>query len=112
MKKIYIVIFFAFLVFLSNYTWSANYNNPIDGIFKEIYGDTIIVEIAPEVNRSADTDSQNGNLTFYVNSNTGYRNFHRLTQLKRGDHVRVAYKEDFKIRSKQKFASMITKFKN
>lgn len=109
MKKIYIVIFFAFLVLLSNYAWSANYKNPIDGIFKEIYGDTIIIEIAPEVNRSADTDSLNGDLAFHVNPNTGYRNFHRLTQLKKGDHVRVAYKENFKTSSKQKFASMITK---
>jgi hypothetical protein len=109
MKKIYIVIFFAFVVLLSNYTWAANYSNPIEGIFKGNYGDTIVIEVTAEVSKNEDVPkSQKGDLAFHVKADTIYKNFHRLSEFQLGDHLKIAYKES-NVGEGGKVATIITK---
>jgi hypothetical protein len=98
------------LVSLSGFACAANYSNPVDGVFKGIYGDAITVEVPSLVSKSpAAGQNENGDLSFQVNSNTGYRNFNQLTDLKYGDSVRVGYNEDPTAKDNQMVASMITR---
>jgi len=101
----------VFLFLLSGHAWAANYSNPVQGVFKGFYGDTITVEVPSLVSKSPVTsEDQNGDLSFQLNANTSYRNFNQLTDLKYGDPVSVEYSEDPTGKDKQKVADIITKF--
>jgi len=90
--------------------WAANYSNPINGVFKGIYGDAISVEVPSLVSKSPVTnEDENGDLLFQFNANTNYRNFNQLTDLKKGDPVRVDYSENPASKGKQMVANTITK---
>ena len=112
MRKITMMVraLMIFLVSLSGFAWAANYSDPIDGVFKGVYGDTITVEVPSLVSKSPAADqNENGDLSFQTNANTGYKNFNQLTDLKPGDTVSVEYNEDPTAKDKQMIASIITK---
>jgi hypothetical protein len=106
MKKVFLGMLFALVVGLSSQVWAANTDNPIDGIFKSAYGDSITVEVPSNVSKSSDTDLS-GDLTLKVDANTGYRGFNELADLKAGDAVRVEYTTDAS--SQRPLAVMISK---
>ena len=95
MNKILVGTLTAFLVSLSGYVLAANYSNPMDGIFRGIYGDTISIEVPSLVSKSpVVNEDENGVVSFQLNASTGYKNFNQLSDLGKGDPVRVEYKED------------------
>lgn len=102
---------FAVLIFSSSSVlWGANYSNPVEGIYKGAFGDTISVEVPSTVSKSRD-NVLTGDLSFQVNSSTGYRNFNQLPDLQPGDEVKVEYSEDLNSKSKRPVAIIITKIK-
>lgn len=110
MFKMMIQTLIVALAFLSNYSWAANYSNPIDGIFKGTYGSTISVEVPSLVSKSpVDNEDQNGDLSFQLNPATAYKNFNQLTDLKPGDSVRVEYNQDPTGKIKSMIADTITR---
>ena len=110
MREIWIRTFIALSVSLSGYALAANYSDPIDGTFKGTYGDTISIEVPSLVSKSpVANQDENGDLTFQLRANTGYKNFNQLTDLKYGDAVRVQYSEDPTGKTKQMVADTITK---
>jgi hypothetical protein len=93
MKNILFYMLMVPLVFLSSKVLAANFSNPIDGVFKGIYGDTMTVQVQSLESKSPVTGDQNGDLSFQLNSSTAYTNFSQLTDLKAGDEVRVEYSQ-------------------
>ena len=89
MKKI--MYSMLMLVLVSSYGWAANYDNPVSGVFKGSYGDSISVEIPSNVSKSPD-NVQNGDLTFQIVPDTIYKGFNKLTDLQKGEAVQVEYK--------------------
>jgi hypothetical protein len=105
MKTFFSRLLFTILVSLIGTAFAANLDNPVSGIFHATMGDTIMMEVPSTVSKSP--DNLPGNLTFQINSNTGYRDFNQLTDLKDGDPIQVEYKMDE--RSKQMIATMISR---
>lgn len=99
----------AMLTGAASYAGAANYDNPIQGVLRAIFGNSITVEVPSLVSKSPTSDDQNGSLTFVVNSSTNYTNFHQLSDLKEGDTVSVGYTGDFDTKTKQVVANTITK---
>ena len=91
MKKI---ILSVALLLMSGHVWAANYDDPIDGYFKGVYGDTFTIQVPSLVSKSPTTGDQTGDLSFQFRSDTNYQNFHQLTDLSKGDAVRVEYSLD------------------
>jgi hypothetical protein len=105
----YKISLLVLLFFLSGHAWAANYDNPIDGVFRNIYGDSITIGVPSLVSKSPAYNNQNGELTFQVNAGTAYKNFNQLTDLKEGDPVRVEYKDNSSGKDNQMVATGITK---
>jgi hypothetical protein len=94
---------------LSGHAWAANFSNPVDGVFRNIYGDSITIGVPSLTSQSPASNDQNGELSFQVNAGTAYRNFNQLTDLKQGDAVSVEYKGTPNSKDNQLFATGITK---
>ena len=108
MRNFFLLMCFTFI--FAGGVQAANYDDPVEGILKGVHGDTITVEIPSKVSKSAESnDLANGVLMFQLNSNTGYRNFHQLSELKEGDRVQVDYTEDPNGKMKRPVAEIITK---
>lgn len=106
MKKTFMGLIVASFVLLASHALAANYDNPVSGILKSVTGDTVTIEVPSVVSKSPDSMSS-GDLNFKVDSNTGYKNFNQLADLKPGDPVQVEYSTDE--RSKRMLATTITK---
>jgi hypothetical protein len=109
MRKFLVLAFIFGSMLLAGHAWAANYSNPVDGIFKGAYGDTITVTVGSTDSKSPDASGLIGDLSFTVNSNTGYRNFNQLADLKAGDHVQVEYTEEPNGKMRKLMAYIITK---
>ncbi len=109
MQKILIPLMIVVVGFGGMRSWAANYSDPIEGVFKGVYGNTISVEVPSLVSKSPTSDNQNGDLSFQLNASTGYTNFSQLSDLRYGDPVRVQYSEDSTSKENQKVAIQITK---
>jgi hypothetical protein len=107
MYKVLLLMILSFS--LSGHAWAANFSDPIDGVFRNIYGDSITIGVPSLVSKSPAYDDQNGELTFKVNADTVYRNFSQLTDIKQGDPVRVEYKDNSNGKDGQLVATGITK---
>jgi hypothetical protein len=95
MKKILFYSLAVCAAVLAGKAWAANYSDPIDGVFRGLYGDTITIEVPSLVSKSPDiNEGQNGNLSFRIDTNTGYTNFNQLTDLRNGDPIRIEYVKD------------------
>jgi hypothetical protein len=106
MKRILTGILVALFAAVTGYVYAANYDNPVSGIFKGSYGDTVTVEVPSVVSRSPD-NLASGDLSFKTSSNTAYRGFNQLADLKPGDPIQVEYSIDE--RSKQMLATAISR---
>ncbi len=95
MRRLLIGSLMAFGLLMPAHAWAANYSDPIDGIFKGVYGNSITVQVPSLVSKSpVEGQDQNGDLSFQVNSSTAYRNFNQLTDLKPGDELSVEYTDN------------------
>jgi hypothetical protein len=87
---------------------AANFNNPIEGQYQGIYGNAITLEVPSTVSKSpVSGENQAGDVSFQIKPDTIYRNFSQLSDLQRGDEVRVNYYENSKM--KARVANSITK---
>ena len=79
-----------------------NPNAPIEvqGTVKNVYSDyfTIIAQPSSTIKSEDSNLVKTGELGFNVDSNTIYENFARLNELKEGEAVTVAYREESKSR--------------
>jgi hypothetical protein len=106
MKRVLTTMLLALSISLAGHmSWAANLDNPISGVYKGATGDTITVEVPSNVSKSP--DNLPGDLDFQVTSNTGYRDFAQLTDIKTGDPVTVEYNVDQ--RTKRMVATMISR---
>ncbi len=73
---------------------AATYDNPIEGRLKSVYSDFITIKVFSESMKSPDMNKTNGgDLAFKMDSQTGYENFHKLTDLQEGDKISIKYKK-------------------
>ena len=47
----FLTMIISFLIYAAS-CWAANYSNPIDGVFRNIYGDSITVGVPSMVSKS------------------------------------------------------------
>ena len=73
---------------------AANYDNPIEGRLKAVYGDFITITVPSTVTKAPDANTfYTGDLDMKISPGTAYDNFTQLSDLKQGDIVSVTYHE-------------------
>ncbi|MDE2028097.1 MAG: hypothetical protein KGK03_07320 [Candidatus Omnitrophica bacterium] len=111
MRKI-LSILLALMFPWSGSGWAANYNNPIDGVFRAAYGNTVTIDVPSVVGKSPSAADEGGGLTFRLSPSTSYVNFNQLSDLRDGDAVRVYYAQDPARKNSEMLARTITKLSN
>ncbi len=99
--------------FATTMCYAANFNNPVEGRLKAVYGDFISVIIPSTTMKSNDSnDMKKGELTMKLSPSTRYENFSQLSDLKSGDLVRVTYEEGLAAKDSSFTATHITKLES